>query len=166
MNIRKITGAVSVSPQIEASDVAAIKNAGFRAVICNRPDGEEADQPGYAEIAAAAEAAGIEARYVPVQSGMVTDGDVAAFGDALSEMQGPVLAYCRTGTRSARRARRSPPAPWGYWRCRPPRPLRPPARTGVCFEEPRAGIALHRPRRAGSCSAAGRTHAGRPRHSR
>ena len=101
MEIRKITEKVSVSPQITTDDILAIRAAGFRAIICNRPDGEGADQPSFEEIEAAANVAGIEARYVPVKSGMVTDEDVTAFGEALKEVQRPVLAYCRTGTRSA-----------------------------------------------------------------
>ncbi|WP_299507956.1 bifunctional protein tyrosine phosphatase family protein/NAD(P)/FAD-dependent oxidoreductase [uncultured Roseobacter sp.] len=101
MELKKITEKVTVSPQINADDMAAIKEAGFRAIICNRPDGEGADQPSFEEIEAAAKAVGIDARYVPVKSGMVTDEDVAAFGTALKEVQRPVLAYCRTGTRSA-----------------------------------------------------------------
>jgi sulfide:quinone oxidoreductase len=101
MQLKKITEKVTVSPQITAADMAAIKAEGFRAIICNRPDGEGADQPSFEEIEAAAKAAGLEARYVPVQSGMVKDDDVAAFGAALKEIQRPVLAYCRTGTRSA-----------------------------------------------------------------
>lgn len=101
MDLKKITDKVTVSPQIAAGDMDAIKAAGFRAIICNRPDGEGGDQPSYEEIEAAATAAGLEARYVPVASGMVKDEDVDAFGVALSEVQRPVLAYCRTGTRSA-----------------------------------------------------------------
>ncbi|MEO1205091.1 MAG: TIGR01244 family sulfur transferase [Pseudomonadota bacterium] len=101
MELKKITNTVTVSPQITADDVAAIKEAGFRAIICNRPDGEGVDQPNFEEIETAARAVGIDARYVPVQSGMVEDEDVAAFGAALKEIQRPVLAYCRTGTRSA-----------------------------------------------------------------
>lgn len=101
MELRKISPKVTVSPQIAATDMAAIRAAGYRAIICNRPDGEGADQPGFDEIEAAAKAEGIEARYVPVAAGMVTDQDVAAFGQALSGVQRPVLAYCRTGTRSA-----------------------------------------------------------------
>ncbi|PWJ20552.1 bifunctional protein tyrosine phosphatase family protein/NAD(P)/FAD-dependent oxidoreductase [Jannaschia seohaensis] len=101
MEIKRLTDKVSVSPQITADDMAAISEAGFRAIICNRPDGEGADQPSFQEIEAAAKAAGIEARYVPVKSGMVTDDDVAAFGAALSDVPRPILAYCRTGTRSA-----------------------------------------------------------------
>lgn len=101
MDLKKISPKVSVSPQISADDVVRIAAEGYRAIICNRPDGEGADQPGFDEIAAAAKAAGIEARYVPVTAGMVKDEDVAAFGTALADMQRPVLAYCRTGTRSA-----------------------------------------------------------------
>lgn len=101
MELKKISPKVTVSPQIAAMDMAAIKAAGYRAIICNRPDGEGADQPSFEEIEAAAKAEGIETRYVPVESGMVTDQDVAAFGQALAEVQRPVLAYCRTGTRSA-----------------------------------------------------------------
>jgi sulfide:quinone oxidoreductase len=101
MDLKKITDKVSVSPQITAKDMEAIKAAGFRAIICNRPDGEGADQPSFEEIETAARTAGIEARYVPVTSGMVKDEDVSAFSAALKDLQRPVLAYCRTGTRSA-----------------------------------------------------------------
>ncbi|ABG30463.1 TIGR01244 family phosphatase [Roseobacter denitrificans] len=101
MDFKTLTNKTSVTPQITADDMAEIKAAGFRAIICNRPDGEGADQPSFEEIEAAANAAGIKAAYVPVQSGMVQDADVEAFGTALSVLPRPVLAYCRTGTRSA-----------------------------------------------------------------
>ncbi len=101
MDLRKISEKFTVSPQIAVSDMAAIREAGFRAIICNRPDGEGADQPGFQEIETAARAEGIETRYIPVVSGMVRDEDVTVFGEALSEVQRPALAYCRTGTRSA-----------------------------------------------------------------
>ncbi len=101
MEFRTLSPKFTVSPQISVEDVGTIAAQGFRAIICNRPDGEGADQPSFKEIAAAAKAAGIEARYVPVQSGMVKDQDVEAFGAALEDVQRPVFAYCRTGTRSA-----------------------------------------------------------------
>jgi sulfide:quinone oxidoreductase len=101
MQFNKVTDALSVSPQIGADDMAAIRDAGYRAIICNRPDGEGADQPTFDEIEAAAKAAGLAARYLPVTSGIVQDGDADTFGQALMELPGPVLAYCRTGTRSA-----------------------------------------------------------------
>ena len=62
MQFNTVTDALSVSPQIMPADLAAIREAGFRAVICNRPDGEGADQPNFDEIEAAARAAGLEAR--------------------------------------------------------------------------------------------------------
>lgn len=101
MTLNKINDALTVSPQITAADVPALKEAGFRSIICNRPDGEGSDQPTHEEIELAAKAAGLEVRYLPVQTGLVGDEDAAAFGVALREMPGPVLAYCRSGTRSA-----------------------------------------------------------------
>ncbi|SDH89397.1 bifunctional protein tyrosine phosphatase family protein/NAD(P)/FAD-dependent oxidoreductase [Alloyangia pacifica] len=101
MDIRKITDDIAASAQITATDVALIAEAGYRAIICNRPDGEGADQPNFEEIEAAAKQAGLEARYIPVVSGKVQDADAVAFGKTLRELPGPVLAYCRSGTRSA-----------------------------------------------------------------
>ncbi|MDM7457909.1 MAG: TIGR01244 family sulfur transferase [Paracoccus sp. (in: a-proteobacteria)] len=101
MNHKKISPVLSVSEQITPQDVATARDAGFRAIICNRPDGEGPDQPGFHEIETAAKAAGLEARYIPVVGGMVSEADIAAFDAALRELPGPVLAYCRTGTRSA-----------------------------------------------------------------
>ena len=101
MDVRSIDNELSVSPQIGVADVAALAAAGFRSVICNRPGGEGADQPTFAEIKAAAEQAGLEARYIPVVSGRVEDAAAESFGRAMHELPKPVLAYCRTGTRSA-----------------------------------------------------------------
>ena len=101
MDIKKLTTGLSVSPQIVASDLQSLKDAGFRAIICNRPDGEGADQPTFDEIAAAAKKVGLETTYIPIVAGKVTDEDADAFNTALTELPGPVLAYCRTGTRSA-----------------------------------------------------------------
>ncbi len=100
MDVRKIDDALSVGPQITPEDVAALAASGFRSIICNRPDAEGPDQPGHDEIAAAAKAAGLEFRFLPVTPGIVTDETAAAFGAALRELPGPVMAYCRTGTRS------------------------------------------------------------------
>ncbi|TPE49241.1 bifunctional protein tyrosine phosphatase family protein/NAD(P)/FAD-dependent oxidoreductase [Amaricoccus solimangrovi] len=101
MDVRKIDETLSVSPQILAEDLPRLRELGFRAVICNRPDGEGPDQPGFEEIEAAAAAEGIEALYLPVATGMVRDEDAVAFGAAIRRLPGPILAYCRTGTRSA-----------------------------------------------------------------
>jgi sulfide:quinone oxidoreductase len=101
MDLRPITNSLSVAPQITADQIAAIKAQGFKAIICNRPDGEAADQPTFEEIEREAQAQGMTALYMPITSGKVTDEDADTFGKALIELPGPVLAYCRTGTRSA-----------------------------------------------------------------
>ncbi len=100
MDIRRISDDLSVGPQIAIGDLQTLAEKGFRAVICNRPDGEGADQPVFQEIERAAQDAGLEARYVPVTAGKVGDDDVTAFAEAMRDLPGPVLAYCRTGTRS------------------------------------------------------------------
>lgn len=101
MEIKPLTSGLSVGAQITAGDVQAIKDAGYRAIICNRPDGEGADQPTFDEIATAAKKAGLEAVYLPIVTGKVSDADAQAFDAALTKLPGPVFAYCRTGTRSA-----------------------------------------------------------------
>ncbi|PLP58656.1 TIGR01244 family phosphatase [Mesorhizobium loti] len=99
MNIRQISDTYSVSPQISVEDVAAIKAAGFKSVICNRPDNEDPGQPNAGEIKAAVEAAGLEFRWVPVISGQMTAQNVEDQAEALDALPGPVFAYCRSGTR-------------------------------------------------------------------
>ncbi|MCG3268156.1 bifunctional protein tyrosine phosphatase family protein/NAD(P)/FAD-dependent oxidoreductase [Yoonia sp. I 8.24] len=101
MELNTLTAGVSASPQIMPADLQVIKDAGFRSVICNRPDGEGSDQPTFQEIAKAAETLGIEAVYQPIVAGKVSDEDAETFGKSLNDLPGPVLAYCRTGTRSA-----------------------------------------------------------------
>lgn len=100
MQIKRLTDTLSVAPQISEADLATLAGAGFRSVINNRPDGESADQPASAALAAAAARAGLAYREIPVVSGQLQDAPVAAFGAALAELPAPVLAFCRTGTRS------------------------------------------------------------------
>ena len=101
MDIRQIDDNYSVTGQISPDDVRDIAAAGYQAVICNRPNGESPDQPDFAEIAAVAEKAGIQVFYVPVVSGQLTQDDVDAMASALEEADTPVLAFCRSGARSA-----------------------------------------------------------------
>jgi uncharacterized protein (TIGR01244 family) len=98
MEYRKITDSYSVSGQIAPDDVARIKAAGFKSIIGNRPDSEDGAVP-HAEIEKAARAAGLDFRFIPVVSGRITSEDVAEQAKALDELEGPVLAYCRSGTR-------------------------------------------------------------------
>jgi uncharacterized protein (TIGR01244 family) len=99
MTPQKITDDFAVSPQILASDVAAIAAGGFKSLICNRPDGESPDQTPYSAIEAEAAKAGLAFRHIPVVSGAMTHEDVLAMAEALKELPAPVFAYCRSGTR-------------------------------------------------------------------
>jgi sulfide:quinone oxidoreductase len=101
MQPKPITASLSVSEQVHPADIAAIAAAGFRSLICNRPDGEGSDQPLFAEIAAAAKAQGLEAAYLPIVTGKVSDEDAQTFGRLLDSLPKPIFAFCRTGTRSA-----------------------------------------------------------------
>ena len=101
MDITRIDDKVSVSPQIAPNEMAAVAGAGFRSVICNRPDGEETGQPRQSDMQAAAHAAGLCYRYIPVVPGEAGPRDAAAFATAVAELPGPVLAYCRSGARAS-----------------------------------------------------------------
>ncbi len=100
MELKRINDRVSVAPQIRPEDVPAIKAAGFTTIVNNRPDDEAPGQPTGAEIKAAAEAAGMSYREIPLGRQGVSMEMVEATRDALDESAGPVLCYCRSGTRS------------------------------------------------------------------
>lgn len=101
MQIKTITEHLSVAEQIQPSQIAELAAAGFKSIICNRPDGEGADQPVFAEIEAEAKVAGLAAVYQPVVSGKVSDEDASSFRALMDVLPKPTIAYCRTGTRSA-----------------------------------------------------------------
>lgn len=96
---RALSESFAVSPQIRPEDIASLKAQGFALVINNRPDGEEAGQPAAAEIEAAAQAMGIAYRAIPVAGGF-SQPQVAEMAEALDSAEGPVFAFCRSGTRS------------------------------------------------------------------
>ncbi len=89
-----------VAPQITPDDVAIAKALGVTLIINNRPDNEEAGQPGGAAIEAAARAAGIAYIAIPVAGMGIGPTQLDAFGEAVAKNDGPILAYCRSGTRS------------------------------------------------------------------
>ncbi len=89
----------AVAPQISHVDVAKIAASGFKSIMCNRPDGETADQTHSDTIRAEAERHGLTFAHVPVVSGNIQPGDVTDFLAALDVLPGPVLAYCRSGAR-------------------------------------------------------------------
>jgi len=100
VEIRTVTDTFSVAPQIGPDDVDAIAEAGFRTIIANRPDGEGGvDQPRMGPIRARAEQLGLTFVALPF-SGAPTPEIVERTGTILAEAETPILAYCRTGTRS------------------------------------------------------------------
>ena len=98
-DFRHVTDDFTTSPQISVADVAEAAHQGFKAIVCNRPDHEDPGQPTAAEIARAAEAAGLSFTHIPVR-GAPGPAEVEAMRHAVDAAQGPVLAYCRSGTRS------------------------------------------------------------------
>jgi uncharacterized protein (TIGR01244 family) len=96
---RRLDDHVLVSGQIAPEEVAEAAAEGVTMIVNNRPDGEAPDQPTSAEIHAAAAAAGISYRHIPVAGGLSPD-QVRGMADALAATEGKVLAFCRSGTRS------------------------------------------------------------------
>lgn len=97
---RKLTENVLVSPQLALADVATAAAQGVVMIINNRPDGEEPDAPQGDEIAEAAAAAGLNYVAIPVGHAGFSEPQVDAMIAALEQAEGPILAYCRSGTRS------------------------------------------------------------------
>ena len=97
---RTLDPSISVFGQIEPADVAAAKAQGFTTIVNNRPENEQPGQPSGAEIEAAAKAAGLDYVAIPVDHSGFSDWQVTAMADALEQAKGPVLAFCRSGTRS------------------------------------------------------------------
>jgi uncharacterized protein (TIGR01244 family) len=95
--VKRLDEGTFVSGQIAPEDVARIAGTGVRTIVNNRPDGEEPGQPVSREIEAAARAAGLAYRWIPVAHGL-GPGQIEAMADALDA--GPALAFCRSGTRS------------------------------------------------------------------
>jgi uncharacterized protein (TIGR01244 family) len=99
--IRRLDETISVSAQIAPDDVAGLAEQGITVLVNNRPDGEEPGQPLASDIEAAAAQAGIVYHFVPIIRG-IGPADIDAMQEALREAQGgKLLAFCRTGTRSA-----------------------------------------------------------------
>ena len=98
-DFRHVTDDLSVAPQISVADVAEAKARGFTTIINNRPDGEDPDAAQGADIEAAAKAAGLAYVHIPVR-GAPGPAEVEAVRQAIEAAPGPVLSYCRSGTRS------------------------------------------------------------------
>jgi len=99
MEFRRLTDQLSVAPQVTPENMPAIAAAGFKTILCNRPDGEADDQPAFAAIQEAAKKSGLIIINQPVSPKLITDDNVTGFAANVADASSPVLAYCRTGTR-------------------------------------------------------------------
>lgn len=102
MTFKSIWPGFFVSAQITSEDLRQAAAQGFRSVISNRPDDEDADQLSAAMVREQAQALGLAFAHIPVTPGVVTDENVAAMAQALEQMPSPILAFCRTGARSTK----------------------------------------------------------------
>jgi len=100
MSFQQLSSNFAVAVQISVEDLTPIAQAGFKSIICNRPDNEGPDQTNFSIIENAAKALGLQTRYLPAISGQVSSDHGHAMALLLKELPGPVLAYCRSGARS------------------------------------------------------------------
>jgi uncharacterized protein (TIGR01244 family) len=101
--VQPLSPDVSVAPQLGPEAMAPVAQAGFRSVINNRPDFEGGpSQPTNASIEAAAKAAGLVYVFLPVAPGYQSPEEVARFAELMATLPKPILAFCRTGTRSGK----------------------------------------------------------------
>jgi uncharacterized protein (TIGR01244 family) len=99
VNIRKIDDDFAITGQITPEQVKAVAEAGYKGIVCARPDGEEAGQPSFEAIAHAANSAGLAIVHVPV-AGPLSEGQIIRFQTAWDTLPKPILGYCRSGARA------------------------------------------------------------------
>ncbi len=101
MELRTLTDELAVAGELTVDDIPAIAAQGVKGMVCNRPDGEAPGQTPYGAIEKAAAEHGIMIVYQPVSPAAISDSDAATFGQIVSDLPKPALAYCRSGTRCA-----------------------------------------------------------------
>lgn len=99
MNLRKIDEKFSVTGQITPAQLQSVADAGYKSIVCARPDDEEPGQPKFDDVARAARAHGLEIAHIPV-SGSLGEAQVIRFHEAWQKMPKPMLGYCRSGARA------------------------------------------------------------------
>ncbi|MGZ8337572.1 MAG: TIGR01244 family sulfur transferase [Allosphingosinicella sp.] len=99
--ISRLSPDFAVAPQLRREDLAGIAASGFRTVVNNRPDGEAPDQPSSDEIEAAARQLGLDYIHIPIVPGQMDEAQARELDRFLSQAAAPVLAFCRSGNRSA-----------------------------------------------------------------
>ena len=98
--LKRIDDSTIVAGQIHPEEVPGLAAVGVKMIVNNRPDGEEPGQPAAAQIEAAAHAAGLAYRHIPVGPGGLSSDLVAEMAEAIDASEGTLLAFCRSGTRS------------------------------------------------------------------
>lgn len=99
MNIRKLDDDFAVTAQITPEQVKAVSDAGYKSIVCARPDNEEFGQPSFDAVARTAELEGLQIVHIPVSGGL-GEGQIIRFHEAWERMPKPVLGYCRSGARA------------------------------------------------------------------
>ena len=92
---------LSVTGRLDVPDVEALAGAGVRTIVNNRPDGEDRGQLPAAEARRVAESHGLAYHHIPITAATLSRADVDAFAAVLRAAPPPVVAHCRSGTRSA-----------------------------------------------------------------
>lgn len=100
MNIKRLSDTVFVSPQISSRNLNALVTQGITTIVNNRPDSEVPRQPKHTTLKTKAQSLGIDYHFLPITPGEMCEQDIATFAKILSTAPGPILAFCRTGTRS------------------------------------------------------------------
>jgi uncharacterized protein (TIGR01244 family) len=100
MDFRSLDQDYAVTGQLQPSEIPAVAAAGFKSIVCARPDREDNGQPSFCDVAREAERAGLMIVHVPV-SGALSQGAFVKFEQAMQTMPRPVLGYCRSGGRAA-----------------------------------------------------------------
>ncbi|RPE71730.1 uncharacterized protein (TIGR01244 family) [Pacificibacter maritimus] len=100
MDFNKINDQLTVSGQILPSEVTILAKKGFKTLICNRPDEEVEAALQSVEIEKAAQSAGLNFVYLPIYPGQFTEVEISQLSSAIENLDGPIYAYCRSGTRS------------------------------------------------------------------
>jgi uncharacterized protein (TIGR01244 family) len=99
LSYRSVAPDFAVAGQLDPADVQKVADAGFKTILCARPDNEEPGQPSFATIASAAKRAGLAAVHIPV-SGMLGEGQLIRMEQAVKDLPGPIYGYCRSGGRA------------------------------------------------------------------
>jgi uncharacterized protein (TIGR01244 family) len=92
---------LSVAGRLERADIDALAGAGVRTIVNNRPDGEDPGQLPATEARRLAEARGLAYHHIPITAASLSRADVDAFAAVLKGAPAPIVAHCRSGTRSA-----------------------------------------------------------------